>query len=326
VLWFSAIINPQTIAASDFYRFQGQIIGLGVLRDVLLVFTTAGVYAVSNMAYDLVDASGNPQQRSELVNADLIAWGHEGIAPYSGALVVPALDNVWLMDNLSAPTPIADRILDLYLSYVRTSGYKPGVAEVYNGHYFLPILNGTTWVDTLVCRLKATHDGNNFAWTQLLGQGAEVSAFAERSGTNPPLLLGASRKTTSRVLDLSGYLNPTAATKNDADGTTPTFQLTTRNIPTGNQVVNSLHFIVLAYTLTDAASDNPVFTAEVNPDDAGWTTLTGNAPEAGPANAYTWPCSVAARHVRFRFTCTLPSSALKIESLAYFMRKSGLYT
>jgi hypothetical protein len=213
-LYFSTI-GSLTLSSTDYHQFSAGIVGLAPLHDTLLVFTSAGVYAVSNMAYDLTDPSGNALQRKDLVNADLIAWGHEGIAPWKGSIVVPGLDGVWLMDGVSAPTRISTHIQDLYLGYVRTSGYKPGVAEVYNGHYFLPILtSANVWVDTLVCRLQPTHEGANFSWSQLDGNGAKVTAYAERS-SNPPLLLGASTLAASRVLEATGYFSPTATIKGD---------------------------------------------------------------------------------------------------------------
>jgi hypothetical protein len=314
-----------TWAGPSLHSFPAPVIGLGVLRDVLLVFTEAGVYAVSNMAYELLDANGNVQHRREVVNQDLILWGHTGIAPWSGSVVVPALDGVWLMDTLGAPTKISQQVTDLYLSYVRTAGYKPGVAEVYNGHYFLPILTSSNvWVDTLVCKLTASRSGQAFAWTQLEGQGAEVSGFAERSASSPALL-ASSLEATSRVLDVTGYFVPTAAVKSDADGTPQTFELTTRSIPTGNMVTNSVLYMQVAYTLTDAATDDPVLLAEVQADDGAWVTLEGSAGEGTPGAPYTWPVSVAGRHIRVRLSSALAASQLKVESLVLFVRKSGTY-
>jgi hypothetical protein len=89
--------------------------------------------------------------------------------------------------------------------------------------------------------------------------------------------------------------------------------------------VNSVLYIQLVYTLLDAASDDPTFTAEVSADGGVWQTLTGSAGEGTPAAPYTWPCAVAGRHVRFRFTSSVASSALKVEALSIFVRKSGLY-
>jgi hypothetical protein len=324
-VYFTPVSEPPLYVVEfqddDFHTFPGSVRGLGVLRDALLVFATTGVYAVSGMAYPLVDpGSGDPLQRKELVNADVIAWGHEGIAPWANALVVPALDGVYLMDAVGAPQRISDRIEDLYLSYVR-AGYVPGVAEVYNGHYLLPVLNGATWIDTLVCRLQPAHSGNNFAWTQLAGSGAEVAAFAERQ-TVPPLLLAASRKTTSRVLDNSAFFKPAAAVKNDADGTAPSFQLTTIDYPTGNMVSNFVHHVRVMYELVDAASDNPTMAAEVSIDGAAFTSLTGAAPEGSSAE-FKWRVNKHAKNVRFRFTVNPASASCKLKSVEVFVRHSG---
>jgi hypothetical protein len=57
--------------------------------------------------------------------------------------------------GVRGPSPfvrISEPITALYRSYVN-AGYRPGQACVYRGHYFLPILNGETVVDMLVCRI-----------------------------------------------------------------------------------------------------------------------------------------------------------------------------
>jgi hypothetical protein len=308
---------------NDYHSFPTDGRGLGVLRDSLLVFTAGGVYAVSGLAYPLVDpGSGDALRRVELVNQDVIAWGHEGIASWEGALVVPALDDVYLMDSLGAPTPIGDRILDLYLSYVR-AGYVPGVAEVYNGHYFLPILNGTAWVDTLVCRLQPSHSGNNFAWTQLSGDGATVAAFAERQ-TVPPLLLAASRQTTSRVLDNSAFFKPAGTVKNDASGNGIPFVVKTIDYPTGNSVSNFVHHVRLRYELTDAAADNPTISAVAAVDGgAGGNTFALTGVAAEDVGEKVWRVNRHAKNVQFTFTVANASASCKIKSVEVFVRHSG---
>jgi hypothetical protein len=330
-VYFSAINSPNTFAVDDYHSFPAPVVGLAAMRDTLMVFTESGVYAISNMGFDLTDAQGNPQQRLELVNPDLIAWGHEGIAGWKGALIAPALDGVWLIDGVSAPVRISDRIADLYLGYVRTSGYKPGVAEVFNSHYFLPILNSSNaWVDTLVCRLEPTHNGTAFGWSQPSGFGAKVTAYAERP-SSPPVLLGASAQTSSRVLDCTGYFSPAAAVKNDADATTHPFQLVTRNIPTGGNVKNRVDYLKVKYLLTADGGDAPRMTMEANPDGAGWQTLTlgGGTPTAGPNDGYTevyWNVRLAARFIRFRLTLTAATAIqVKPSSIQVFIFKSGRY-
>lgn len=300
--YFSTADFAQEMFTTNYHEYPGAtVIGQAALRDVLLAFTTGGVYAVSNMAYSLTDAgTGDPQQRRELVNADLVAWGHEGITAWAGSLIVPCLDEVYLVDSLGAPTPIAGRIIDLYLGYVR-AGYKPGVAEVFNGHFFLPILtSGNVWVDTLVCRLQPTHSDVRFGWSQLQDFGAEAGAFAERQ-TSPPLLLVASRRSSSRVLQ-AGYFTGVAT---DADGSTPSFALTTIDYPTGGMVSNFVHTLRLRYTGTVPA-------AEVSKDGGAFSSL-GSGDSAG-----TWRVNGHARNVRFRFT-----GGDAVRSVEVFVRHSG---
>jgi hypothetical protein len=326
---FSRVGLPTVGTSTDYHQFDGQVLGMGSLGDSALVFTEVGAYAVENMGVDLTDAAGNPQQRRDLINADLIVWTHEGIAPFRGSLVVPALDGVWLMDATSAPVRISDRVADLYLSYVR-AGYKTGVAEVFNAHYFLPILDGSNaWVDTLVCRLQPTLSGGQYAWSQLAGSGATVRAYAERS-SSPPKLLGASTLAASRVIDCTSYFQPSASVKNDADGTTHTWRLTTRNIAIGDRPTGVV-YVRAWYALVDAASDNPTITAEASVDGAAYQTLavtTGTdggttAGEQDGSQAVYWAVGLAGRFIRFRFTCTNPAASLQFKQLEFFYRSRG---
>lgn len=327
---FSGIGQPAVV--DDFHGFSAKPIALAALRDSGMVFTEGGVYQISNMAYELVDAAGNPQQRVDLVNADLIAWGHEGIAPWAGALVVPALDNIWLLDGVSSPTQIGTGILDLYLSYVR-AGYVAGVAEVFNGHYFLPILNPASsyaFVDLLVCRLRPPAGGTGPVWTQLANSAAAVRGLAERS-SNPPLLLGASSLSASRVTNLTGFFTPSSTAKTDADGTGATFSYTTRAFSTGNLQSNFVKKVRARYVLTDAASDNPTMQCEVSINGAAFSTLnrttTGTqAPESDGSVTYSWVVGKRARSVRFRFSSQAASPLdCTFKAVEIFTRHTGRY-
>jgi hypothetical protein len=81
------------------------------------------------------------------------------------------------------------------------AGYQPGLATVHRGHYFLPIVNGSTWVDTLVCRL----DLERSPWTRWAGHAAGT-AYAVRVGatTRSPKLFGARRHARHRPHRLHG--------------------------------------------------------------------------------------------------------------------------
>jgi hypothetical protein len=70
---------------------------MAALGDDVLVFTTAGLYVLGNIAYDLTDAAGNLQQTLRRMTPDLILWGDAGIASWGNELIVPATDGVWLV-------------------------------------------------------------------------------------------------------------------------------------------------------------------------------------------------------------------------------------
>jgi hypothetical protein len=164
-------VGTTTFAATDYHQVpEGvRVIGLEGLRNALVAFTTGGVWVYSNIGVDLTDAAGNVQHRVDRYSRDLILWGDAGIAGWEGGLVVPALDDVWLMAlgvASEAPSPfvrISEPITALYRSYVN-AGYRPGQACVYRGHYFLPILNGETVVDMLVCRID--RQGTSPGWAR----------------------------------------------------------------------------------------------------------------------------------------------------------------
>ena len=118
---------------TDFHRIpEGvRILGLQGLRDALVVFTTGGVWILSNLSLDLTDADGNVQHRVDRFSRDLVLWGDAGIAAWEGGLVVPALDDVWVMSYgvaSEAPVPfqrVSEPISRLYREYV-ANGYVPG--------------------------------------------------------------------------------------------------------------------------------------------------------------------------------------------------------
>src|ERR1019366_1542032 len=162
-----------------------QITGMEGLRTSCVVFTTEGIWVIGNVNKNLTDEEGNIQQTLDRYSADAVLWGNNGVAGWSGGLVVPCKDAVYLLElgvssEKAAPfTPISGAILNVYRGYV-AAGYKPGVAAVYRGHYFLPILSGSTVIDMLVCRLDATGSkgGRTFPWTHLAGSGSALSALA----------------------------------------------------------------------------------------------------------------------------------------------------
>jgi hypothetical protein len=243
-------VGTTTFAATDYHQVpEGvRVIGLEGLRNALVAFTTGGVWVYSNIGVDLTDAAGNVQHRVDRYSRDLILWGDAGIAGWEGGLVVPALDDVWLMAlgvASEAPSPfvrISEPITALYRSYVN-AGYRPGQACVYRGHYFLPILNGETVVDMLVCRI----DRQGRPWTHLTGMGAKVPAMTVRTTTAVPVLVGTS-ETTGHVMNLS-YFEPSMLVARDADQTSHICRIQFRDFATGPLNKNTICKVRIGYDL-----------------------------------------------------------------------------
>lgn len=346
--------QPFTFTATDYHELALGAQGLGAegLRDQLLVFATSGLWVVNRMAYDLTDSSGAVLQSLQRITSDVVLWSQEGIVAWNNALIVPCVDGVWRVDGVSAPVRLSRSIATLYVGYVR-AGYKTGLGAVYRNHYILPILDAANLlIDLLVCRLDRpieTRVGTVWPWTRLAGHGAQSAGMAVRVGTTSrqPTLLSAGLPSSARVTDVSGFFEPTAANKNDADNSTPQDIWVTRDYPTSSLLnVNQVRKIRLRAELIDAATDNPslqaYYSSGATPTTSGaywgsafwgsgtWSgaietefaQLTGTAPEDDGRDPFPWPVEKRARFVRFRIQSSGPSARLTYRSLELFVRPS----
>lgn len=304
-----------------------QIIALEGMGDFCWVFTTAGIFRISNLAYDLTDAYGNPQQQVAHANKDLVLWGEGGLAVYRGGIVVPGLDDVYLLGADGGLVPVAGPILPLYRSYLR-AGYQPGQATVFRNHYVLPIVAPSdldTPVDVLVCRL----DGETPAWTRWAGHAAGVG-YAARVGSSSrtPDLYGVQG---ARLTSLAGCFSPStvidtgvglSSNKNDADGTTHVLTVVTRDFAIKAQVANLWKYLRARFELVDAASDNPTLTAEYAvgpPESESWTSM-GSWSEGTGETSTKLSVGKRAQSIRFRLKTSGPSSRFRLRSLEVFFR------
>jgi hypothetical protein len=229
-------------------------IGLATAGQTCIVFTTDGIWALEGLALDIVDANGNPQHRLQQLAGDTVLAGAAGLAAWGQRLIVPCVDGIYLMDGVSAPDRISRPIDRLYAERI-AGGYSPGGAVVYEGHYFLPIIEGPDRVrELLVCNLPAsTRSGGQtiFPWTRFTGDGGEIRCFAVHTSTasREPVLLGAQAREPSRVVDCSSYFHPQDAYASDADGSTHNFQMISRDVETGEETENVIRALRLRYEL-----------------------------------------------------------------------------
>lgn len=347
---FSNLGTPGTFDATDFHELpEGvEIIGLEGFRDSAALFTTGGVWIISNLAYDLTDTDGNVQHRVDQYSRDLILWGDAGIAGWGGALIVPGVDGVWLMARgvaSEAAQPfqrISDPIADLYKGYVR-AGYRPGGASVHQGHYLLPILtSGGDVVDKLLCRL----DTRSRAWSRIGGFGGRCTAMtvkADPEAPRQPKLLGAS--SAGRVLELD-FFSPSPSSTTDADASVYTWLVQTRDFLTSQRaVLNFVKRIRVAYELAETDTSEPVLTAEYAygraiPGETEWglfdwgeadwgepeptESLEGAAPaDVYGSGQYAWAVGKRVRSARFDFVCTQETSRAVLRQIEVFIRPSG---
>jgi hypothetical protein len=214
---------------------------------------------------------------------------------WRGEVIVPALDDVFALGVDGSPIPLSRGIRSLYQGYV-AAGYTPGVAALYQGHYFLPICNGPTVIDVLICRLN--QQPSRPAWTRLSGHAAGF-AYAGRSRPGmAPELLGLADK---RITKLSGLLTPGAANKNDADGTVHNLDVIENDVEPGN--LSTFQRVELRYELDDAASDDPTFVGSyaTGKEGTSWVSLTGSAAENDGRTPKKWKVTKRARNIRFRW-------------------------
>lgn len=344
---FSKVNTPGTFEATDYHELPGgvAVVGMEGLREACLVFTTEGVWIINGLSKELTDEAGNVQQTLDRYSTDLHLWGDAGIAGWTGGLVVPARDGVWLLAlGVASEAPQSYRLLsrpiaDVYRSYV-AAGCEPGGATVYHGHYILPIVKNGGVVDTLVCRLDGTDSRGNrtFPWTHLTGRGARATVLAE---TDQEARLFGATDDAGRLMALN-YFEPSTANAADADGSAVAFEVTLRDITTGRLVPNIVLKARLFYSLSGALNVGlRAFFGSLNLGgsrwgefgwgEGAWTSSTGpfaelegDAPEQ-PAAAVPkdWRVGKKVRFARLKFVLEGSASTVTLRAVEIFIRSSG---
>lgn len=341
---------PHSWGADDFHAFANgvEVLGLAAIGEVAVVPTTEGAFTIQGLSYELVDELGNPQQRVDHVASEVL-WENAGMTAFRTALVMPCQDAIYLFSPSGQVDQLSISIESLYRSYI-DRGFHLGVAEVYNNHLFLPILNGSySAVDLLVCRLDrpGTVRGQTaFPWVRLGGSGAAVAAvFIHRRASGSPELYAAQSDDASRLLKLNSYFNPTAATKNDPDGSTHEFWLVTRDYLTGPLNLNRVRKVRMHYDLIDADADDPTIRLDYSVpgvpvgaplwgtvnwgafnwtagNEANFTYVVGDAPETAAREPYVWPLNRRVRQIRLRLRSSGPSAKLVLRHLEIYVAPS----
>jgi hypothetical protein len=328
-------------------------VAAAALDDRLMVFSTGGVWVLTNVGYGLVDDVGQPLQRLQRISGDLIGWGAPGLASWENSLVVAAADGVYMMTPSGGPQSLTRGIRQRYLDYVR-QGFKPGTPAVFRSHLFLPVLDASNDVmDLLVCRLDRTvrtREGDVYPWTFMEGHGGNVTALTVRASSGSarlPRLLAADRSEGARVLELSSFFTPGETFKLEADASVHNLTLETRDYRTGDPRRRNrctVRHMALFYELL---GDGPLLTLEVsdgrapdqttgggvwgeNWDEFDWATndsaqyepVVGAAPVSDGRAPFVFRINRHTVYIRYRLKSSGVIRKLVIRSLESFTRQS----
>ncbi len=305
-----------------YHEFPGNVAGLGVLGERLFVFTEAGMYAIDGLAFEIVDAYGNPQHRVSKVAGDLLLLSPAGLCPWREHLVVCAKDGVYVLSSTGDLELVSRSITPLWQKAVTASTL--GMVAVYRDHLFVPTAGGggegaTTYVARLDRRVR-TAVGLSAPWSSVTGQGTPKAYVVANPLTGPTLLHACD--TSGKVLDCSGYVAPalSGSQPTDADGSHPGATAITRTFTVAGGALADLKDVVLDYVLGYGT-----VTVGVSPDD--WPTSgTGLANTAGVNSSTMAPRVLAANRQLRRASLYLifaGSAGSKLRALTGRVRDYG---
>jgi hypothetical protein len=363
-VWFSDTLDsttgrprPYSIPATNYHELPGgaQVIGLATVGTKVLVFTTNGLFVITNMAFDVVDPLGNQQHAVQVLSEDLILWGKGGIAGWQQAVIAPCTNGIYLLDGTSAPVLLSRSITPLLQDHM-AQGRQPGSGAVYRNHYLLPILDAAGAVtEMLVCRLDRaanTRLGTVFPWVRWTGYAGELAALATRVGaqgvSRQPILLAGPNVTNPRLADVSSAFTPDLPYQKDADGTAHALSVTTRDFDL-NVVPDFVRRMHLRYVLVGLPSDTPAVRAYYSAASARTTTQTslwdqmlwdqdvwattegdderglsdpGDAPVSDGTRQWTWNVGADASFIRFRVESQGAPSRLTVRGITTVYREN----
>jgi hypothetical protein len=118
------------------FPLDAQGVAIQTIRNQTFVFTTAGLYRVTGLEYEITDADGNPQWTIELLSRETRAMSNASIVTWHQALIVPCLDAIYIVDGVNPPQPISNGV---DWQTVVNSGRALGQAAVFRGYYLLPV-------------------------------------------------------------------------------------------------------------------------------------------------------------------------------------------
>lgn len=242
-------------SVDDVHEFPADVVALATLRDVVYVFTKAGIWSISGGALPIVDTFGNAQHRVQRISGDVVLRSPGGLAPWRDSLVVCAVDGAYVMEANGELELISRSIGPLWQSMM-ASGVQVGQVATFRDHVFVPVggANGV-YVGRLDRRTK-TPVGESAPWTRFVqGEALAIGALAVQDPYgSPKLVAGAS--TSGFLIDLtgvfgSGALPAPAGGLTDANGVTMGMVVETRQYVVDAGGLAMVRDVALEYESTD---------------------------------------------------------------------------
>lgn len=302
-LYFS---NPGDPASYDVLSTIGvtdPITGIAALRNMIAIFSKGRSERIrgsippssstdGDMVLEPMFNEGCIDARSISVDGDKVIWANaNGVFISDGAAI----------DNLIELGGLLQYWETLLAGYQTTWTFAGGL---YGGYYVIAIMDGTTFVDALMCKLSTK------TWTFLANM--PVRMFANAYATAPELYMAIGN--TNRVGTFSKIFFPSSANTSDGNGTAvqPVIELPFYRGAPGSKRWRNLYFGLNL----DAPVDTHLQVEYTSyPNDQSYDLLTdddGVTIAIGPTSGYTRekvPLSLADEGFGLRITQVGPSNA-----------------
>jgi hypothetical protein len=279
--------RPFEFDEDSYHEFPGDIIALGVLRDVAYVFTMAGVYAVSGLAFDVYDSYGNFQQNVQRISGELVARSNTAVTTWRDSLVIAALDGVYALSTNGIE--LLSRSVTALWQTAMAQGARVGQMAAFRDHLFVPLTVGSNPLYTLVARLDRrveTSGGRSAPWT-MLGEESIAGAYAVtvQDPTGQARLLACARSS-PRVWDFTTIFDHDpegGVSRNDGDSNPVVLTIETRDFTVAGVGMAFVRNLLLDYEAMGVVDG---LTFEVSAAERSglfeprtWTLLAGTAGE-----------------------------------------------
>jgi hypothetical protein len=302
-IWFSPDIDIENTwdTANSWIDTGAPITGLASIQGVLLVFSRGRCQRIlGDIPPAHVDSAGNPSTNMSLqplgdvgcIDARTICYANNlcyfanehGIYSTNGA----GFDSLTQRPNA---TGISGLWQDTMRNFAPALGAVVSMGVYQNMFLLVSVIHNSGVKSQFLCYLPSS------SWVQLAST-INATMFATSFAPTHELYIGSPLDT--RVRKLSTMWQPSATTKNDAEGTPVTPVWESRLVST-SVGLKRYGFAHLTYDMRDAASDNPMLQTQI---------ATGLEADSGFASVPSSPLGETTAATRQRFTVYKDSQGL----------------